>query len=100
MNAMMRKEMRLTALLLTYLFIGFAVMTLLPGYPILCGTFFICLGIFQTFQSAREANDIVFVPQDDVTKWNTIIRKLLPTLQFVNMLAGPFGSTLVGYFNF
>ena len=49
---------------------------------------------------ALEANDIVFVPQDDVTKWNTIIRKLLPTLQFVNMLAGPFGSTLVGYFNF
>ena len=47
-----------------------------------------------------EANDIVFIPQDDVTKWNTIIRKLLPTLQFVNMIAGPFGSTLVGYFNF
>ena len=49
---------------------------------------------------ALEANDIVFIPQDDVTKWNTIIRKLLPTLQFVNMLAGPLGSTLVGYFNF
>ena len=49
---------------------------------------------------ALEANDVVFVPQDDVTKWNSIVRKLLPTLQFVNMLAGPFGSTLVGYFNF
>ena len=46
-----------------------------------------------------EANDVVFVPQDDITKWNTIIRKLLPTLQFINLLAGPFGSTLVGYFN-
>ena len=60
MNALLRKEMRLSALLLTYLFIGFAVMTLLPGYPILCGVFFITLGIFQSFQSAREANDIVF----------------------------------------
>lgn len=60
MNALLRKEMRLSALLLTYLFIGFAFMTLLPGYPILCGAFFITLGIFQSFQSAREANDIVY----------------------------------------
>ena len=73
MNALLRKEMRLSALLLTYLFIGFAVMTLLPGYPILCGVFFITLGIFQSFQSAREANDIVFsallpVAKRDVVK--------------------------------
>jgi len=60
MNAILRKEMRLSALILTYLFIGFAVMTLLPGYPILCGAFFITLGIYQSFQSAREANDIVY----------------------------------------
>ncbi len=60
MNALLKKEMRLSALLLTYLFIGFAFMTMLPGYPILCGVFFINLGIFQSFQSAREANDIVF----------------------------------------
>ena len=60
MNALLKKEMRLSALLLTYLFIGFAFMTMLPGYPILCGVFFIHLGIFQSFQSAREANDIVF----------------------------------------
>ena len=33
---------------------------MLPGYPILCGVFFITLGIYQSFQSAREANDIVF----------------------------------------
>lgn len=45
------------------------------------------------------ANDIIYVPQDGFTKWNTVIRKLLPTLQFVNLLAGPFGSTLLGYFN-
>ena len=46
-----------------------------------------------------EANDVVFVPQDDITKWNNIIHKILPTVQFINMLAGPFGSAL-GYFNF
>ena len=60
MNALLKKEMRLSAQLLTYLFIGFAFMTMLPGYPILCSVFFINLGIFQSFQSAREANDIVF----------------------------------------
>ena len=73
MNALLKKEMRLSALLLTYLFIGFAVMTLVPGYPILCGVFFITLGIFQSFQSAREANDIVYsallpVAKRDVVK--------------------------------
>ena len=73
MNALLRKEMRLSALLLTYLFIGFAIMTLLPGYPILCGSFFITLGIFQSFQTAREANDIVYsallpVAKSDVVK--------------------------------
>ncbi len=73
MSALLRKEMRLAALILTYLFIGFAFMTLLPGYPILCGAFFMTLGIFQSFQSAREANDIVYsallpVAKRDVVK--------------------------------
>lgn len=60
MNALLRKETRLASLRLTYLFIGFSAMVLLPGYPILCGAFFVTLGIFQSFQSAREANDLVF----------------------------------------
>ena len=73
MNALLRKEMRLSALLLTYLFIGFALLTLVPGYPILCGVFFITLGIYQSFLSAREANDIVYsallpIPKQDVVK--------------------------------
>lgn len=73
MNALLRKEMRLSALILTYLFIAFGLMALLPGYPILCGVFFITLGIYQSFQSAREANDIVYtallpVAKSDVVK--------------------------------
>ena len=73
MNALLEKEMRLSALLLTYLFIGFGLMALLPGYPILCGVFFITLGIYQSFQNAREANDIVYsallpVAKQDVVK--------------------------------
>ncbi len=73
MNALLRKEMRLSASILSYLFIAFAFMTLLPGYPILCGVFFITLGLFQSFQNAREANDIVYsallpVAKHDVVK--------------------------------
>jgi len=60
MSTLLKKELRLNAMLITYLFIGFAFMTLLPGYPILCSVFFITLGIYQSFQNARESNDIVF----------------------------------------
>ena len=72
MNALLKKEMRLSALILTYLFIGFGFMAMLPGYPILCGVFFITLGIYQSFQSAREANDIVFSAMLPVAKRDVV----------------------------
>ncbi len=77
MNLMLKKEMKLSALLLTYLFIGFGAMTLIPGYPILCGTFFITLGIFQSFQSAREANDTVYSALLPVAKREVVKGKFL-----------------------
>jgi len=51
----------------------FSLMTFIPGYPILCGTFFICLGIFQSWQKAREDNDILYsvllpIKKSDVVK--------------------------------
>lgn len=60
MRNVLWKEMKLSASPLSYLFIPFGLMFLIPGYPILCGAFFVALGIFQSFQAAREANDIVF----------------------------------------
>jgi polysaccharide export outer membrane protein len=45
-----------------------------------------------------EANDIIYVSQDGFSKWNRTIRKILPTLQMLNLLAGPFGSSILGYF--
>ena len=60
MKNLLIKEMKLSASALSYLFIVFGLMFFLPGYPILCGAFFSCLGIFQGFQNAREANDLVF----------------------------------------
>lgn len=92
MSALLRKETRLAALLLTYLFIGFAVMTLLPGYPIPCGVFFVTLGIFQSFQSAREANDIVYsallpVAKRDVVKGKYQFVILVELAAFALMVA-------------
>lgn len=60
MRNILMKEMKLSASALPYLFIVFGLMFFLPGYPVLCGGFFVTLGIFQSFQSAREANDILF----------------------------------------
>ena len=82
MKEILKKELRLSALPLTYLFIGFGFMTLLPGYPILCGAFFITLGIFQSFQSAREANDIVYSALLPIAKGDVVKGKY----QFVMMI--------------
>ena len=60
MKNLLIKEMRLAASPLTYFFLAAALMTMLPGYPILMGAFFICMGIFQSFQNAREVNDTLY----------------------------------------
>ncbi len=73
MRNIMMKEMKLSASPLAFFFIAFGLMFLLPGYPVLCGEFFVTLGLYQSFQYAREANDIVFsallpIAKSDVVK--------------------------------
>ena len=77
MRALLNKEMRLAASILSYLFLGFALMALIPGYPILCGVFFITLGLFQSFQNAREANDIVYSALLPIAKRDVVKGKFL-----------------------
>ncbi len=60
MKKMLNKELRLAASPLSWIFLVASLMTLLPGYPILVGAFFICFGVFHSFQNAREANDILY----------------------------------------
>ena len=60
MKSLLIKECRLAASPLSYIFLSGALMTLLPGYPILMGAFFICFGVFHSFQNGREANDVVY----------------------------------------
>ena len=73
MKYILKKELTLSTSILSYLFILFGLMFFIPGYPILCGVFFVTLGIFQSFQNAREANDIIFsallpIAKKDVVK--------------------------------
>lgn len=48
------------------------------------------LGQIRDF--ALEPKDIIFVPRDPVSEWNVIMRQILPTVQVLNGLAGPFGN--------
>ena len=73
------KEVRLSASLLSFLFIPFGLMFFLPGYPILCGVFFVTLGIFQSYQNAREANDMVFSALLPISKRDVVKGKYLFT---------------------
>ncbi len=77
MKSILKKEMTLSASILSYLFIVFGLMFFVPGYPILCGVFFVTLGIFQSFQSAREANDIVFSALLPIAKKDVVKGKYL-----------------------
>ncbi len=77
MRNILRKEMKLSASVLSYLFIAFGLMFFVPGYPILCGVFFVTLGLFHSFQAAREANDIVFSALLPIAKKDVVKGKFL-----------------------
>lgn len=79
MRNILLKEVKLSASLLSFLFIPFGLMFLLPGYPILCGVFFVTLGIFQSFQNAREANDMVFSALLPISKRDVVKGKYMFT---------------------
>ena len=86
------KEMKLSASILSYLFILFGFMFFLPGYPVLCGAFFVALGLFQTFQAAREANDTVFsallpIAKKDVVRGRYMFVCLIELCSLVLMAA-------------
>lgn len=77
MKNLIYKEFTLATPLLTYLFLGFSAMTFIPGYPILCGAFFVCFGIFQSYQTSREDNDILYTVLLPVKKADAVTAKYL-----------------------
>lgn len=88
MKKMLMKEISLTASPLSFIFIAFSLLTFIPQYPILVGAFFICFGIFQSFQKARESNDILYtamlpIKKTDVVKTKYIFAIAIQTVAFV-----------------
>ena len=90
MKNLLNKELRLSAHLLSYLFLVFSLMALIPGYPILLGAFFICFGLFQTFQNGRETNDVLYsallpISKKDVVKARYLFVCLIQITAFLLM---------------
>ena len=88
MKNLLMKEFKLATPVITYLFIGFSLMTFIPGYPILCGAFFSCLGIFQGYQMNRDSNDILYsvllpVSKSDVVKSKYLAAAVLQMVTFM-----------------
>ena len=103
MNKLLKKELRLTAAPITYFFLAFALMTLIPGYPILVGGFFITLGIFYTFQMARESSDILYTAllpckKQDVVRAKYAFCVLIELLGWLLILFALFNSVFLGGF--
>lgn len=86
MKNLLTKELRLPTSILSWLFLAFAAMTLIPGYPILLGSFFVCLGIFQSFQTIRENNDVLYTVLLPVEKADAVRAKYI-VVCFLEMIA-------------
>ena len=85
MTRYLYKELHLAASPISWWFLAGALMTLLPGYPILVGSFFICFGVFQSFQHARESNDVLYSVLLPVKKRDYVTAKYLYTV-FMQMI--------------
>lgn len=75
MKNLLSKEIKLAASPLSWLFLTFALMALIPRYPILVGAFFVCFGIFQSVQSGRENNDVLYTVLLPVRKTDAVKAK-------------------------
>ena len=79
MKVLIFKELKLATPLLTFLFLGFTVMAFIPGYPILCGAFFVCFGIFHSYQLGREDNDVLYTALLPIKKSDAVKAKFVWT---------------------
>ena len=81
-HLLLSKELRLSTSPLTVIFLSFTLMVFIPGYPLLVMAFFICLGIFQSFQSARESGDILFTALLPIRKSDVPRAKFISAVMF------------------
>ena len=82
MSKLLHKELGLCTQAVTWGLLAAALLTMVPGYPILVGTFLICLGIFHSFQYANESNDILYSVLLPVRKSDIVKAKYVKVLLF------------------
>ena len=79
---LLKKELKLATSPLSWFFVLFGLMALIPGYPILLGAFFTCLGIFQSIQETRDSNDILYSALLPIAKRDVVKAKYTAALLF------------------
>lgn len=42
-----------------------------------------------------QPNDIIYIPKGGLSEYNAVVQKILPTLEALNLMAGPFGNAAV-----
>jgi len=83
---LLKKEMKLAASPITFLFIVFSLMTFIPGYPICVSGFFVCLGIFFSFQNSRESNDIIYSVLLPIAKKEVVTARFI-FVEFIQIIS-------------
>ena len=72
---LIKKEFLLTAHPMTYVFMFFGVMLLIPSYPYYITFFYVTLGLFFSFMNGRENRDLYFNAILPVSKKDTVRSK-------------------------
>ena len=88
MKNIIRKELTLSTHLLQHFFLLFTLLALIPNYLTLMSAFFVCFGIFHSYQLARESDDLLFsallpIRKNDVVKAKVLMACLTQTAAFV-----------------
>ena len=92
MKKLLYKEFKLSASVLSYVFVAASFLTFVPGYPILLGAFFTTLGIFYSFQTMRGNSDIQYslllpVAKADIVGGKYLFVMIIEACSFVLMTA-------------
>ena len=84
---LLNKEIKLASSPLSYIFVAFSLMVFIPGYPITVGPFFVCLGLFYTFQNGRESDDIIYSVLLPIAKRDVVTARFVFVV-FIQLVAG------------
>ena len=77
MKNLLMKEWRLTVIPVTYVFMSFVLMLLIPSYPYTVSFFYTGLGIFLMMITARENKDVLYMSSLPVAKKDIVKARYL-----------------------